>query len=162
MPHKDKEREKEWRREWYRKKYRTDPRYKAAAERRKRKYQITCKMCGKVVMARKGAKFCSRRCSMLWMWKNGQENRFIPTGKESKSQRYVTVFVGKDHPMAQKSGRVYEHRLVMSQHLKRPLKSWEYVHHLNGDKKDNRLENLVIVTIGEHAKGHMTRPRKDT
>jgi hypothetical protein len=53
----------------------------------------------------------------------------------------------------------YEHRVVMEQHLQRPLASSEHVHHINGDKKDNRLENLELLSASEHHREHMPADR---
>jgi hypothetical protein len=68
---------------------------------------------------------------------------------------YIMQYVARDDPMASMRnsiGYVAQHRLVMARHLDRPLARTETVHHINGDRKDNSIENLQI-RVGSHGAG---------
>jgi HNH endonuclease len=65
------------------------------------------------------------------------------------AQGYKTI-TKRGHPnQMDKHGRIREHVFIMSEHLKRPLKKGESVHHKNGDRLDNNIENLELWVVGQ-------------
>lgn len=74
-------------------------------------------------------------------------------GRKKNKKGYVLV-LAKGHPMAEKNGYVLEHRLIMAEYLGRVLLPSEIVHHKNGIKNDNRIENLEILQSGDHTRMH--------
>lgn len=117
--------------------------------RRNRKLEDkNCEACGKLYRPKKSSsRFCSRPC----MWsKNGGRNK----KKESwwkNSSGYIEGRVWIDeHTQIQ----VKQHRWIMEKHLGERLSPNDDVHHINGIKDDNRIENLELIPHGEHTKHH--------
>lgn len=93
-------------------------------------------------------------------WKRQKEKNFLKWRKQlgidpsiklrkSQGEGYITeqgylTYKIKGHPCADKNGRVQASHLVMYEHIKRPLFKGESVHHKNGDRLDNRIENLEL------------------
>lgn len=99
----------------------------------------TCQTCGSPIVRRKGqsqAQYAARKFCKATCFRHGP--------RPVKRYRFVT----RDKRTA------LEHRWVMEQHLGRRLRANEHVHHVNGIKTDNRLENLQIVTPSEHTAMH--------
>ncbi len=66
---------------------------------------------------------------------------------------YLAILLYPDDlffPMARRSGYVLLHRYEMAKHLGRCLTRSEVVHHKNGDRKDNQIENLELIESGRH------------
>jgi endogenous inhibitor of DNA gyrase (YacG/DUF329 family) len=93
--------------------------------------------------------FCSRRCA-----NRNQIAKRLPHqqphwkgGKTVASNGYVMIRVGRHY--------VGEHRLIMEKQIGRKLTHGEVVHHINGNKQDNRLENLILMQNAAHTTQHL-------
>lgn len=80
-------------------------------------------------------------------------------GKSRYYRNKYAFVVCPNHPRSDDRGRVPEHVLVMEKHIGRYLKytsvnnpNDEIVHHINGIKTDNRINNLILTTNAEHIK----------
>lgn len=80
-----------------------------------------------------------------------RELHYRPWAKGRTTQHGYVMLLKHDHPNCDQYGYVLEHRLVMEEHLGRLLEPGEVVHHINGKKDDNRIDNLQLLT---GRKGH--------
>ena len=113
---------------------------------RTRAYRRSCLACEGTFFSRvcDETRFCSKSCAQ-----SGSFSRNWKGGRHTDLQGYVHVLVPENEPvvgqMRDRRGYVTEHRLVMARALGRPLHGRETVHHLNGDRGDNRLKNLQLL-----------------
>jgi len=127
-----------------------------------------CNICGnsKWVRIEDVRKTCSKCAIKINNKKYLQKYHFQPSrynprwkgGIVKDGSGYKGIKIYSDNPfysMAKKSGYVYEHRLVMARHLGRPLERKEIVHHVDGNRENNKLPNLELT---KHRKGfhHMS------
>jgi len=133
--------------------------YKCMGKGKVKKHtSLKCNLCGKNYRIRpsvykwaniRGHKnnFCSRECSRKYPRPKKHKDRKI------NDKGYILVYFPK-HPRPIGNVYVYEHRRVMELYLGRFLEKDEHVHHINGDKQDNRLENLKLTEPHSHAGEH--------
>lgn len=87
----------------------------------------------------------------------GAENCMWKGGRSVASNGYVLIRVGTTHHLADVRGYAYEHRIEAEKKIGRRLLAGEEVHHINGNKQDNRHENLDVMADHKH---HAVRHRQ--
>lgn len=118
---------------------------------------VSCETCGDRFYIHPSrfekTKYCSLKCrneDKNWGARMKGEKNHSWKGGKTKIGEYVYVIVA-EHPNGHKNTkRVAEHRLVMEKKLNRYLNNNEEVHHKNGLKTDNRIENLELVVKKIH------------
>lgn len=107
----------------------------------KQKRGKQCDGCGVLVSPyRSRCQKCKQRGERSFRWRGG---------RSIDRKGYVVLSGYQDHPNARVGGSIPEHVLVMSQHLGRPLLPGETVHHKNGVRDDNRVQNLELWSTSQ-------------
>ena len=114
-----------------------------------------CKMCGgdKDIITYKYAKYRGY-CKNCMRVMNGNQYHCISKRKDKRGYIRLVGEPLKIHPKYKKNGYISEHVYVMETHLGRYLYKNEAVHHINGNKSDNRIENLQLLSFADHNKLH--------
>lgn len=102
-------------------------------------------------------KYCSKECFINSYWTEEQKKKFSDkrSGIGNPNFRDGYLKTNKGYIRICVSGKyIHYHRYLMEKHTGRKMLKTDHVHHVNGDKEDNRIENLEIVNNSEHLKRH--------
>ena len=104
-----------------------------------------------------GRRSKGRKASLETRTKMSEAKKIHGAGhKKQRQDGYIAVYY-PEHPKSNKEGYIMEHILVVEGAIGRHLVANECVHHINENKRDNRIENLKIMTKSEHMRYHSTK-----
>ena len=94
--------------------------------------------------------FCCQNCAREYRKKNYKHKTYIENG-------YVVEYKAGYN----KKSSIKQHRRIMEEFLGRRLEPNEVVHHKNGNKTDNRIENLEVIDRGKHSAYHRKKEKAE-
>ena len=86
----------------------------------------------------------------------GDKHRCWKGGRRVNSSGYVLIY-SRGHPKSDSNHYVREHILVMENVIGRHLTKNEVVHHIDGNRQNNDISNLQLMTRSEHTRLHMDK-----
>lgn len=119
---------------------------------------MPCEYCGKEVYVKKSRqkefRFCSRSCHGKAILGTPENQSKIKRHYGKDHHNYKGGYIRKDgYKFISIEGKqVYEHRYLMEKHLGRKLTFDETIHHKDGNKLNNKLNNLELLSRSEHTK----------